>query len=153
MRNRYFLAIVIFFFLFSFSSKAQEITMFAGFWDNQYYQDNERISKKDLKLLLEKDDVAFKHWNKAKTYNTLSWVALASEVGFGVWMISNSANQKDNTVASIGFLGSIAGGITFALISHHQKKKAILKYNEGLDNKTSFKIMPSKQGFGIVMEF
>ncbi|MDY7396692.1 hypothetical protein UMM65_15695 [Aureibaculum sp. 2210JD6-5] len=153
MRNKCFLAIAIFFFLFNFSARAQEITMFTGFWDNQFYQDNERISKKDLKLLLEKDDVAIKHWNNAKTYKTLSWVALAAEAGFGVWSISDSYNQRQNIVPTIGVLGSFAGVITFSLISHHQKKKAILKYNEGLDNKISFKIMPSKQGIGIVMEF
>jgi hypothetical protein len=146
--------ILAFFICFiSYTASAQEITMFAGFWDYQYYQDDERISKKDLVSLLEKDEVANSHWKKSKTLSALSWGALGAEIGFFVWQLNNASNDKDTTGPLVGVLGSFAAGITFAFISHNQKKKSILKYNEGLTKKSAFKVAPSKQGIGLVFQF
>src|SRR5690554_3102022 len=133
--------------------KAQEITMFTGFFDNQYYQDDKKINKKELTALLEKDVVAFNHWEKAKTFNTLAQIALATEIGFFVWEIADTNNTKNDTAIKIGVSGSLAAVIVFSILSHSQKKNAILKYNQGLDNSNAFSIKPSKNGLGVVMQF
>lgn len=80
MNKLLFLCLI--FCLSRFEIKAQEITMFSGFLKDQYYQDDKKINKKELTALLEKDIIAFNHWKKSKTFNTLSLIALASEAGF-----------------------------------------------------------------------
>ena len=148
--------LLILFFGFVLSSEAQEITMFSGFFDYQYYQDDKRIDKQELINLLETNQDAIIHWNKSKTFNTLSWVALASEIGFFVWEIADNKpyeNESNNTITKIGVFGSLAAVFTFGYISHTQKKKAILKYNQGLDKKTSFKLQPAKNGIGVALVF
>ena len=135
------------------SLKSQEITMFPGFWDYKYYQDDKQISKKELVMLLEQDEIAYSHWKKSKTFSALSIASLGAEIGFFVWQLNNRSNNKSQTGPFIGVLGSFASVITFALISSGQKKKSILKYNEGLDQKSAFRIVPSKQGIGIALQF
>lgn len=139
--------------LFHLDIKAQEITMFAGIFDDKYYQDDKRIKKKELTALLEKDIVAFDHWEKAKTFNALAQIALASEIGFFIWEMADTNNQKNDTATVIGVSGSLAAVIVFSILSHSQKKNAILKYNQGLDNSNAFSIKPSKNGLGVVMQF
>ena len=128
--------------------KAQELTMFSGFLNYQYYQDDKKISRKKFVSLLEKDIVAFDHWKKSKTFNTLSLVALASEAGFAAWEITDNNDPSNDTVTKIGVYGSFAAVIAFGILSHSQKKKATLKYNQGLDNSNAFSIKPSKMGWG-----
>ena len=135
---------------------AQEITMFSGFFDYQYYQDDKRIAKKELIPLLETNDEAIAHWKRSKTYSTLSWVALAAETGFFIAEIADNQpfeNESNNTLNTVGVFGSLAAVLTFSIISHSQKKKAILKYNQGIQDKTTFKLGPSKQGIGIALTF
>ena len=143
---------LLLFLVFQYSS-AQEITLFPGFWSYQYYQDDKRIPRKDVVMLLEKDTVAFEHWKKSNTYSTLSYTAFTAELGFFAWQLSNISKDKESTPQLVGVLGSFAVGLTFALISNSQRKKAILNYNEGLNQKTTFRITPSKNGFGIALNF
>ncbi|MEN1785679.1 MAG: hypothetical protein AAGF77_11140 [Bacteroidota bacterium] len=133
-------------------SSAQEITMFSGFFDYQYYQDDKRIARKDLVNLLETNQEALAYWNRSKTFNTLSWLALASEIGFGIWYITDN-KESNNAISQVGLFGSFAAALTFSFISHSQKKKAILKYNQGIEEKTAFKIYPSKKGIGVAIVF
>ncbi|MDC6365364.1 MULTISPECIES: hypothetical protein [Flavobacteriaceae] len=135
------------------SLKSQEITMFAGFWDYQYYQDDKRITKKNLVSLLEKDEIAYSHWKKSKTFSALSYVSFGAEIGFFVWQLDNHSKNKSTTGPFIGVMSSFASFLTFALLSSSQKKKSILKYNEGLNPKSAFKVVPSKQGIGIALQF
>ncbi len=138
------------------TASAQEVTMFSGLFSYQYYQDNERITKKDFVTLIESRPEALTHWNRSKTFNTLSWVALASELGFFIWEVSDNKpyeNTSNNTITQIGVYGSFAAVLAFTFLSHSQKKKAILKYNQSLDKKTTFKLKPAKQGIGIAVVF
>lgn len=142
--------------VFLVKTNAQEITMFSGFFDYQYYQDDERIAKKDLVKLLETNEESLVHWNRSKTFSTLSWVALAAETGFAIWEIADNTpfeDESNNTITTVGVFGSLAAVITFGVLSHTQKKKAILKYNQGIQENTAFKIMPSKKGIGIAIVF
>ena len=106
--------------------------------------------------LLETNDEAIAHWKRSKTYSTLSWVALAAETGFFIAEIADNQpfeNESNNTLNTVGVFGSLAAVLTFSIISHSQKKKAILKYNQGIQDKTTFKLGPSKQGIGIALTF
>lgn len=150
--------LILFIFLFGYilKSEAQEITMFSGFFDYQYYQDDKRITKKELINLIETNEEAMTHWNRSKTYSTLSLVALASEIGFFAWEVADNKpyeNESNNTITKIGVFGSFAAVLTFGFISHSQKKKTILKYNQGLDRKTTFKIKPTNNGIGLAIVF
>ncbi len=134
--------------------RAQEITMFPGFWNYQYYEDDTRITTKDLVTLFEKNDESLAHWKKSKTFNTLSGVALGSEIGFLVWELSEYDPYGENDVAtSVGFYSSFAIGLTFLILSNNQKKKAILSYNKSLQKPSAFKIGPSRSGLGVVVSF
>tara|TARA_R110000868_G_scaffold163800_1_gene396120 strand:- start:2357 stop:2818 length:462 start_codon:yes stop_codon:yes gene_type:complete len=148
--------LLILFFGFILKSEAQEITMFTVFFDYQYYQDDTRITKKKLANLIETNQEAIRHWNRSKTFSNLSLVALTSEIGFLVWEVSDNKpyeNESNNMVTQIGVFGSFAAVLTFGFLSISQKKKTILKYNQGLDKKTTFEVQPSKNGIGIAMVF
>ena len=60
------------FFSLSFSCFAQEITMFDNSLSYRYYQDDQRISYKEVTKLMAKDSVTNLHWNRARTKNTHS---------------------------------------------------------------------------------
>ncbi|NAS13553.1 hypothetical protein [Poritiphilus flavus] len=137
----------------SFNAQSQEVTMFPGFWDYKYYQDDERITKKELVSLLETNDEALKHWKRSRTFSQLSYVLLAAEVGFLVWQIDRARNDLSTTGPFIGVMASFGVGLTFAILNGSQKRKAVLKYNQGLEKPTAFKILPSKRGLGIVLQF
>ncbi|WP_420603796.1 hypothetical protein [Flagellimonas sp.] len=139
--------------LLSTKLSAQEITIFPSFWGYQYYQDDKRITKKDLISLLEKNEESYSYWKKSKTTSTLAYISGVAELGFFAWQLNNQANDKDITGPFLGVLGSFGSFVTFALISNSQKKKSILKYNEGLTKKTAFKLVPSRQGFGLALQF
>lgn len=150
----------VLFILFSisfFTISAQELSMFSGFFDYQYYQDDKRIAKKEVVQLLETNQDARAHWKKSKTLSTLSYVALASEIGFFLNEVLDNKpyeNTKNNTINDIGVYGSFAAALTLSIVSRAQKKKAILKYNQGLDKKkTTFQIKPAKKGVGIAVVF
>ncbi|SNY94717.1 hypothetical protein [Flagellimonas pacifica] len=147
--------IVLPLFLCLFYSKlgAQEITIFPSFWGYQYYQDDNRITKQDLISLLEKKEESYSYWKKSKTTSTLAYISGAAELGFFAWQMNNYSNDKNTTGPFLGVLGSFGSFLTFALISNSQKKKAILKYNEGLSKKSVFRLAPSKQGFGLALQF
>lgn len=153
MKIQKFPLILIVLSIFSFNVQAQELTMFSGFLDYQYYQDDQRIKKAELVSLMETNTEAFSHWKKSRTFETLSWVALASEVGFFVWEVTDNDDPSNDTATKIGVFGSLAAVITFSVIAHHQKKNAILKYNKSLEKQTAFKIVPSKKGLGIALQF
>tara|TARA_R110000823_G_C15578135_1_gene462671 strand:+ start:83 stop:547 length:465 start_codon:yes stop_codon:yes gene_type:complete len=150
------LSLCLIFCLSQIEIKAQEITMFSGFFDYQYYQDDTRITKKELKNLMETNQKALTHWNRSKTFSTLTLVALASEIGFFVWEVSDNKpfeNESNNTITTIGVTGSFAAVLAFNFLSNLQKKKSILKYNQGLEKKTTFEIQPAKNGFGMAIVF
>lgn len=132
--------------------EAQEIKTRNGFLKYHFYQNDKKISKNNLTDLLKKDMVAFNHWERANTFHTLSWIALASEIGFATWGIIDK-NPKNDTTANIGVYGSFAAVLVFSIVSNAQRKKAIKAYNRGLKKSSVFTIKPSKTGFGLVMQF
>ncbi|MFH6604619.1 hypothetical protein ACEZ3G_14110 [Maribacter algicola] len=144
---------------------AQEITVFPGFWSAEYYQDDERISKKEVKALMAKNEEINAYWKKSKTQGTISSVGLVAEFGFALWMyaeilnddpyLSNRDKAKNALGPAFGVLGSgVVTGI-FMYASSKSKKKAILAYNKQFDNKTTFRLVPTsnKNGVGLALRF
>lgn len=131
---------------------AQEITVFPGFFGNKYYQDDTRISKGQVEYLMTQDARANMYWQKSKTHNTISWVALGAEVGFLVWQIRNKNNRKSQTVPFIGVLGSAAVAIGFSFSSVNLQKKAILQYNKSKDV-SYLDLGITQNGAGLVLSF
>lgn len=151
LKNYCFVAIA--FFMFS-SLAAQEITMFPGFWRNQYYQDDKEISKKELDSLFLQHTAVNAHWQKARKLNTLGWVAIGAEYAFLTWALIDLKDREYNVVPTIGVIGSGVAALIFLLKSDKARKEAILTYNAKFDNKkSSFVIKPSDHGLGIVVEF
>ena len=147
--------ILYLFILFGFSQtevRAQEITRTSGFFKNKYHQKGKEINKKELTAILEQGITAFNHLKKSKTFNRLSFIALTTEAGFAIWGIAGN-NPKNDNVADIGVYSSLAAVIAFSILSNSQNKKAISKYNQSLDNACAFSIKPSKNGFGVILQF
>lgn len=153
MNYKQLVIVFIIAYISSFSVKAQEVTMFPGFWGYKYYQDDEQINKKQLESLLIKNDDIYLSWKKSKQFETLAIVAIGAETGFLVWELNNISNNKSPTGPLIGVLASGVVGIIFIYKSINLKKKAILKYNKNLEKATTFKIRPSNKGIGIVLQF
>ncbi len=132
---------------------AQEITIFPGFWELEYYQGDEKINKKQLVSLLEKDQESLKLWKKSNTFNSLAWASLAMETGFAIWTFDKIRNDENSLVPAMATLTSAAAFIVFYLSSSKYKKESILRYNKNLKSKTAFRIGPSNKGLGIVLRF
>lgn len=140
--------------LFTDKINAQEITVFPGFWNLEYYKDDKKISKKQLASILEKDNEAFDLWNKSNNLNTFTWVSLAVETGFGVWTLQKLQKNENGVGPAIATLISAASVVIFASKANKKRREAILKYNQSLDSKKiTFKVEPSREGLGIVLRF
>ncbi|WP_299430403.1 hypothetical protein [uncultured Maribacter sp.] len=146
-----FVALCIIICLSQMGINAQEITMVPKLLKTEYYEGDKEISNKELKAILEKDVKAFGNLKKSETFSVLSWVALASEIGFVTYGIANK--DVNNPTINTGAYTSFGGVLVFSALAYIQKNKAIKKYNQGLSKPTVFSIMPSKTGLGIVMQF
>jgi len=131
---------------------AQELTMFQGFWSKQYYQDDQQLSKQEFETIMLSDKAANQLWQKSKKQMTISYVALAAELGFFIWYINRTNNNKSSTGPFIGVLGTAAIGVGFALSSNNLKKKSILLYNKNKEV-SAIHIGPTYNGLGIVCSF
>jgi len=149
---RHILLFLIAIISFSQTSLAQEISMFPGFFQTKYYEDDTRISKSQVETLLAQNDEANMLWQKSKTHLTIGVVALVAELGFAFWGSSKADKNESTTVPLIGVLGSAAACVGFSLSSSNLKKDAILKYNASKDV-GSIKIGPTYNGVGIVVGF
>ena len=131
----------------SLTSQAQELKRLEKFFKTEYYKGDEHITKDAFVSQLETNEKAFKHWKKARTYNTLSGVALGAELGFAIWRFSD----LESSTARAGVFGSFGAVVLFSVVGMIHDKKAVKEYNSALNKKVSFS--PSKKGFGIVMQF
>jgi hypothetical protein len=135
------------------SVDAQELSYFSGFWSTEYYQDNQKIDKKEFESLLEADTTAFELWKKHEQQMVYGGIFAIAELGLLIWTISDLSNDKNVLGPAIGTIGAaIISGI-FINKGLKKKRDAVLHYNEGLNQRTSFKIEPSKSGLGILLTF
>ncbi len=154
MKTFFFFALSAFLFI---EVQAQEITSFSGLWSVEYYQDDNRITKQELREMFDKNEEVKEYWKKSNTYSTLGYISLLGE-GVGAFWLASKLNT-DNPNETIAPLGVTLGFATIALIFMHSAnknaKKAILTYNKQFDNRTSFKLVPtsSHNGVGLALKF
>ena len=133
-------------------SFSQEITMFPGLAGLQYYQDNNRISKKQLTTLMRKQKETRVLWNKSKQYNNLSYAAVGLEIGFLVLAVSPVADRINILVPLVGAVACAGASLGFTLYSNKLRKDAILTYNDNKDT-GSINFGPTSNGLGLVWSF
>jgi len=153
MKAKFLTSSIIVFTLFISQLNAQEISVFSGLWGSEYYQDSNRIDKEQLMSLLKTNPQALNLWKGSNTYKTLAYAAITVETGFAIWTVDRLRKKESSLGPTIGTLGSAMAVIVFAVIMNKKKKEAILRYNQGLDKKTAFRLEPSSHGFGIVLSF
>ncbi len=134
---------------------AQEITAFPTMFGEHFYQDKEKIGWKQVESLMETNPAALEHWKKSKKQFMGAFVAQTANLGFGIWFLVNENNDKSTTAPIIGFAGTAVAGSIFYFLSSKSKKNAILEYNDGLDKKTTFRLMPTsnENGIGLALKF
>lgn len=153
---KYTLCFIVLFLVFS-TAQGQEITVFPGLWNVEYYQDDTRITKKELKALMTKNEEVNAYWKKSTKNATIGYVAFAGQMASFVWLASELSSEGDNetlspAVATVGF--SIIAGI-FLNAAKNNGKKAILTYNKQFDNKTTYSLVPvsNQNGLGLALRF
>jgi hypothetical protein len=119
---------------FFFSLSAQELNLFSGFFDYQYYQDDTRIEKSEVYFLMQQNKETHFYWMRSRTYSAIS------NVSIGVSLISLVSLYSDlyydtnvESLSIVGYLLGLTSSIIFSIKEHNYKKKAILKYNSTFD--------------------
>lgn len=142
--------------VFVFSANAQEISVFPGMWSVEYYQDDQRITKEELKALFAKNKEVQTYWKKSNVNSTLAAAAIGTELAFAIWTGIELAKDDGNSlIPGVGTLGfAIIGGI-FINGANKNGKKAILTYNKQFDKRTSFYLTPvsNQNGLGLALKF
>lgn len=140
------------FFIISEHSNAQELSMYPGFWSMQYYEDSERISKKEFVDLIYSDKESSALWDKSKKHMAYAWGSFGVQVGFLIWQNIRRQNNESQTLPLVGGLSAALVTVGFAISSGKLKKKSILKYNKSKD--TGFiNFGPTYNGMGMVYSF
>lgn len=135
--------------------KAQELTVYPAIWGEQYYQDKEKISCKQFSMLLEENPVSAAHWKKSKGQMLGALIAGAANAGSTVWYLTADDKDKDTTGPIIAFAGTAILGSIFYWSANKNKRKAILEYNDSVDKKTTFRLVPTsnENGVGLALKF
>ena len=100
--------------VFAANLQAQEITMFPAFGGVRFYEDNNRISKKEANKLLSDNRASGELWKKVMRQKY--WIAggLAAEIGFVLWAVNRAVNYKNPWGVYAGALGSGAVATGFS---------------------------------------
>lgn len=141
--------------LFSLEINAQEITSFPGMWGEEFYQDKEKLSWKEINKIMTDSQVAQVQWQKSKKQALGGLVFGAVNFGSTIWLVSNLDDNKPLTGPIIAAAGSGLVGAIFFKMATKNKKEAILNYNDRLGAGTSFRIVPTsnESGVGLALKF
>ncbi len=133
---------------------AQELSLYTGVFSETYYQDDQKITRSEFNELLKTDDAVWQHWRRAATFEALgSASAFGSGILLGLGIGRDQNDKGSNTGYYIGGAGAFIVSMVFVEISQKNKRSAVLKYNENLERKTTFKLAPSREGIGIAVHF
>ena len=134
---------------------AQEITSFPGMWGEQFYQDKEKLSWKEVNKIMMESQVAQAHWQKSKKQALGGLVFGAANFGSAIWLLSSLDDNKPLTGPIIAVAGTGLVGSIFFHAASTNKKRAILEYNDALGNKVSFQVVPTsnENGLGLALRF
>ena len=143
------LLLITFLFVFSFSY-AQEITMFDESFTYKFYQDEERITPKELNELMLKDSLTKMHWKKAKTKNIIVNLLITAQIISFITIISSNENSGLPQILGPFIVVSSFANIGIVFTRQKSIRKAILRYNSLLDeppkkklDQTSLKLSPA----------
>ncbi|MGB7394499.1 MAG: hypothetical protein WA913_08910 [Pricia sp.] len=142
--------------LFSTNLSAQEITAFPGSWGEQFYQDKEKLTWKEVNKIMMESQVAQENWQKSKKLALGGLIFGAANLGATVWLISSIDQNETLTWPIVATAGTGLAGMIFFKASGKNKRMAILDYNESLDGGgTSFRLEPtsSQHGIGLALKF
>lgn len=135
------------------STSAQELTMYSGFFDYQFYVDNQRITRPEAMKLLQQNQDVWRHWQQSRVHSAVAGVSAVGSIVLLAISIDQEVKNDELGPYYFGGLGALVVGSVFAVLSSNKKRDAILSYNETLERKTSFKLVPAKQGVGIALQF
>ncbi len=140
-------------FLFiSLQLSSQELSEFTGPWRQDFYQDDQKISREQFRSLILCDADAAPLW---KIYQRHSSIAIGSFLGAGalaIWANSRSNADKSTAVPAVGAFAGFIVGLGFNTSAFKNKKKAILTYNRKFDI-SSVHLGQTANGLGLVMTF
>ena len=139
------------------AAKAQEITAFPGFWSTEYYEDDTKITKQELKTLFAKNEEVNRYWKKSNKNETAAYLAIAGQTAGAFWLGAELGSDTSSDLlaplaTSLGF--AIIAGI-FINSANKNAKKAILTYNKQFDTKTTYSVeaLGNKNGLGIAIKW
>lgn len=134
---------------------AQEITSFPGMWGEQFYQDKEKLSWKEINTLMMESPVAEPYWKRSKKQSLGGLLFGAANFGSTIWLIKNLDDNEPLTAPLITAAGTGLIGAIFFKSAMKNKKMAILEYNDNLGNTTSFNLVPvsNQNGLGLAIRF
>ena len=135
--------------------KAQEITAFPGMWGEAFYQDKKKLTWKEIDAIMKESQVAEMHWQKSKKQALGGLLFGAANFGSTVWLISNLDKNEPLTAPLITAAGTGLIGAIFFHASSKNKRTAILEYNDALDKRTSYRLVPTsnQNGIGLALKF
>lgn len=152
LKSVFLLACII---MFATKSEAQEITSFKGLGGEEFYVDKVKINGKQMDSLMSKSMITEKYWRKKKSQMFVGLIASTANIGSTVWWVVNSNDNKKLTGPIIATAGTAIIAAIFNLTGNKNKKKAILEYNDALDKKATFKLVPAsdENGIGLALKF
>lgn len=150
--------LIIFTVLFALAStslKAQEITSFPGMMGETFYQDKTKLSWKEIDAIMKESQVAEMHWQKSKKQALGGLIFGAANLGSAIWLLSSLDKNEPLTGPAIAVAGTGLIGSIFFHAAMKNKKTAILEYNDALDKKTSYRLVPTsnRNGIGLALKF
>ena len=141
--------------LFSTSLYAQEITVFPGSWGQDFYQDKEKLSWKEVNKIMMESQVAQAEWQKSKKLALGGLLFGAANFGATIWTIVNLDKNEALTAPLITAAGTGLAAMIFFKGSEKNQRMAILNYNDNLGKGTSFRLEPvsNQNGIGLALKF
>jgi len=135
--------------LFVCNLEAQEITSFPSFFGDEFYQDKEKLSWKEVNDIMTESQVAEIYWQKSKKQMLGTLAVGTLNLGSAIWFVVNEMDDKPVTAPLITFAGTGLIGSLLYCSAMKNKKNAILEYNDSLGNKTSFYLVPTSDEYGV----
>lgn len=155
MKNFKTLLIISIIWLSSMELMAQEITSFPGMWGEEYYQDKEKLSWKEINKIMMESQVSQAEWEKSKKQALGGLLFGAVNFGSTIWLVVNLDDNKPLTGPIIAAAGSGMIAAIFFNKAMKNKKTAILEYNDNSGKGTSFRLVPTsnENGVGLALKF
>ena len=87
---------IVFLLLFCCLSQlsAQELSVFPGFWADEYFQDEVQITRKEAKSLLLEYEGSSVYWKKKATNETLYYLSLVAQLGATFWTVDQLSKEE-----------------------------------------------------------